>query len=227
MTSPSSKAPRALVLLFALIALPAYSQQATPRLLQVTRDVLKPGVEQDYDKIEDDAAKLCVTMHCPNPYLAIETIDDPKEVWILNGFDSEDQAKQVMAMYQQNASLLSALKDISTRKQPLLAEPSQSSVAGWVPVLSGGPPWSMADVRYLVITHTRGQPGAMGAVYAAEDGSLFEIRPAASVDEAKAKYATGDPTARIFEVRPKWALPDKSWVSADPTLWAHRTPAAN
>jgi hypothetical protein len=101
----------------------------------------------------------------------------------------------------------------------LLTGPSQSNLATWLPVLSGGPPWSMAGVHYLIITHTRGQPGAMGAVYQADDGSLFEIRLADTLDEAMTKFKTGDPTARIFEVRPNWALPDKAWVALDPATW--------
>jgi len=227
MTRPSSKWLGSLSLLLAFCAAPAFAQTATPKLLQISRDVLKPGVEQDYGRIEADAAKLCVTMHCPNPYLAIATIDDPKEVWFLNGFESEQHAAQVAAAYRGNAALTNALSDITTRKTPLLTAPAQSNLAAWLPVLSGGPPWSLADAPYLVITHTRGQPGAMGAVYAADDGSLFEIRPAATLEEAKAKFATGDPSARIFEVRPDWALPDKAWVAADPKTWGQRTTAAS
>ena len=225
MRTHSSKWLGGLASLLGIIAIPAYAQ--TPHIMQVSRDVLKPGVEQDYARIENEAARLCVTMHCPNPYLALETIDDPREVWIVNGFDSEDQAKQVLGAYQQNSSLLSALKDVSSRKQPLLSEPTQSNLASWLIVLSGGPPWwNIADVRYLIITRTRGQSGAMGAVYAADDGSTYEIRPAATLEEAQQKFKTGDPTARIFEVKPNWALPDKSWVAANPALWAHSTPIA-
>jgi hypothetical protein len=211
--------------LLALVAIPTFAQ--TPQLIQVSRDVLKPGVEQDYAKIEEEAARLCVTAHCPNPYLAIETVDEPKEVWIINGFDSEDQAKQVLGAYQQNAQLVSGLKDISARKQALLAEPSQSSLASMLVVLSGGPPWwNIADVHYLIITRTRGQSGAMGAVYAADDGATFEFRIASTLEDAQQKFKTGDPTARIFEVKPSWGLPDKSWVARNPTLWAHSTPIA-
>jgi hypothetical protein len=225
MKTRSSKWFGGWVALLAMASIPAYAQ--TPHILQVSRDVLKPGTEPDYAKIEDDAVKLCVSMHCPNPYLALETVDDPKEVWIINGFDSEDQARQTLAAYQQNISLLSAMKDVAARKQPLLAEPSQSNVASLLVVLSGGPPyWSMADAHYLIITHTRGQPGAMGAVYAADDGSTYEIRFATTLDEAREKFKTGDPNARIFEVRPNWALPDKTWIAANPTLWAHSTPVA-
>jgi hypothetical protein len=225
MKTLSSKWFRGWIAVLGIASMAAHAQ--TPHVLQISRDVLKPGVEQDYAKIEDDAVKLCVSMHCPNPYLALETVDDPKEVWILNGFDSEDQARQVLAAYQQNTSLLSALKDIGTRKQALLAEPSESNVASWLVVLSGGPPyWSMADARYLIITHTRGQPGAMGAVYAAADGSTYEIRFAGTLEEARQRYKTGDPDARIFEVRPNWALPDKTWIAANPTFWAHSTPVA-
>jgi hypothetical protein len=97
MTTPSSKWSGGLGLLLALFAVPAFAQTATPKVLLVYRDVLKPGVEQDYGKIEDDAAKLCASMHCPNPYLAIETVDDPKEVWFLNGFESEQQQAQIAA----------------------------------------------------------------------------------------------------------------------------------
>jgi hypothetical protein len=204
MKTQSSKWFGGWIALLGMAAVPAYAQ--TPHVMQVARDVLKPGVEQDYAKIEDDAVKLCVSMHCPNPYLALETVDDPKEVWIINGFDSEDQARQVLGAYQQNAQLMSALKDLAARKQPLLAQSSEGNLASLLVVLSGGPPWwSMADAHYLIITHTRGQPGAMGAVYAADDGSIYEIRFATTLDEAHQKYKNGDPGARIFEVQPKWA----------------------
>jgi len=45
----------------------------TPRILQIYRDFLEPGAETAYREIEEDAARICSRLKCPNPYLAIES----------------------------------------------------------------------------------------------------------------------------------------------------------
>jgi|HubBroStandDraft_1064217.scaffolds.fasta_scaffold262396_2 hypothetical protein len=211
MTSLSRVSVGSFASLLALSAIPAFTQEYTPQVLRVHSEVIKPGAEQEYARIEEDAAHACVAQHCANPYMAIETVSDPKEVWVISAYESAQQAQ---------ASRESADSDLAMRKQPLLAAPAQDAVASWVPALSGRPAWTMPGGRFLIITHTRGQPGAIGTVYAAEDGYLYEIRSAASLDEAKARQARGDPNARIFELRPNWGFPAKEWVAANPALWS-------
>jgi hypothetical protein len=212
--------------LLAISSAPVFAQVRTPQLLQFYRESPKAGAEQEYAKAAEDAARLCAQMHCPQAFVAIETINDPKEVWYLTPFDSQAHMEQIAAAYKQNAALTSAMGDLMARRQTFCGSPSAVSITNWLPVFSGGPPWSIPDARFLIITHTRGQPGAMGAVYNADDGSLFEIRPAATMDEAKVKFSAGDPNARIFEVQPKWSWPAKEWSAANPAVWGSASGSA-
>jgi len=207
----TSKLIAALSLGLAFVPLMVQGEEHTPSVIRVHIDVLKPGAEQDFAKLAEEGARNCAQSHCSTGYLMIESVTEPKEVWVLNGFDSLEAA--------QAAGVATGALGDASRKQAFLGKPPEDLLASWVAALSGRPDWEMPGGRFLVISHTRGQPGAVGTVYAAEDGSLFEIRSAASLDEAKFKLTRGDPTARIFEIHPGWGVPAKDWIAADPGFW--------
>ena len=60
---------RVTVALLLLLPLPLLAQQAPPRFMHIYRDSLKGGVDPAYRAIEEDGARICVDLHCPNPYL--------------------------------------------------------------------------------------------------------------------------------------------------------------
>ena len=77
------------------VVMPIYAQAQPPRILQIYRDFLKPGAETPYRTVEEDAAHICRDLKCPHPYLAIESLTGPKEVWFLNAIESVAEQKQV------------------------------------------------------------------------------------------------------------------------------------
>ena len=54
-----------------------------PQMLQIVRESLNEGSEAAYRTIEEDAARICADLNCPNAHLAMESLTGPKEVWWL------------------------------------------------------------------------------------------------------------------------------------------------
>src|SRR5262245_40501989 len=79
---------------------------ATPQILQIYREPLRPGYEALYDAFERETARTAASLGCPHPYLAIESITGPKEVWWLNGYESLEEQRQVSDDYNRNAPLM-------------------------------------------------------------------------------------------------------------------------
>lgn len=70
-------------LAFALFLIPLVSSTKPPRNLLIYRDTLLPGRAAAYRDIEEDAARICAEMHCPNHHLAIESLTGATEVcWL-------------------------------------------------------------------------------------------------------------------------------------------------
>jgi hypothetical protein len=95
------------------------AQARTPQILEVSRDYLKPDAVAANRKLERRAEDLCRTLGFTHPYLTIESVSGPAEMWYLNGFDSEAAVEKLRREYQQNTKLLAALDDITRQKVPL------------------------------------------------------------------------------------------------------------
>src|SRR4029453_3081750 len=50
---------------------------APPWMLQIARETLHPGGEDQYREIEEDAARICAELGCPNAHLAVESLTRP------------------------------------------------------------------------------------------------------------------------------------------------------
>ena len=207
---------RAMIVLLALLPPPLLPQQAAPRFLYIYRDSLKRGVDSAYRAIENDAARICADLRCPNPYLALETVSGPHEAWWLNAFASEADTARVANAYATNRALSDALGAIARRKAPLIGTPVQG-FAVYRHELSRGAPWSVVGARFMVVTITRDHPPTDGSAWAMADSNLYVLRPARTRREAEALARHGD--ARIFAVRPSWSMPAPEWVVADPDFW--------
>src|SRR6202162_3040155 len=90
-----------------------------PQILEISRDYLKPDAVAANRKLERRAEDLCRTLGFTHPYLTIESVSGPAEMWYLNGFDSEAEVEKLRREYQQNTKLLAALGDITPQKVPL------------------------------------------------------------------------------------------------------------
>lgn len=212
---------RTIVALVLLLSPPLLAQQADPRFMYIYRDSLKRGVDSAYGTIEDDGARICADLRCPNPYLAIESLSGPREAWWLNVFTSQADTTRVANVYATNRPLSDALAAVAKRKAALIGTPVQG-FAVYHHELSLGPAWPVAGARYIVVTLTRSRRQRDGSVWAMADSTLYVLRPVRTRREAEA-LAQQD-GARVFAVRPNWSMPAPEWVRADPGFW-RRAPA--
>jgi hypothetical protein len=195
-----------------------------PALVQLYHERLKPGAEATYSKNEEGIAGVCARFQCPNPYLALESVAGPKEVWWLNAFASKADRDRVGRAYEQNVEVTAALRDLAQRKKELLYEP-EDFVATYRPDLSVGCAWRMEGARFFVMTRTGADGSASGCVFDAPPATRFVIAPAATRAEADRRAAGVGPHAKIWAIRPAWSLPAAAWIAADPDFW-RTSPAA-
>src|SRR5262245_49619609 len=96
-----------------LLLLPALlGTQPPPRILFIHRDSLKQGVDSAYRAIEEEAARICAELRCPNPYLGLESLSGTHEAWWINAFDSAADTMRVVSAYAANRPLMDALGTI-------------------------------------------------------------------------------------------------------------------
>jgi hypothetical protein len=183
-----------------------------PKILQIYRDFPKLESFSDYAEIEEDAARICVELHCPHPFLAMESITSPKEVWFLSGFKSQADRDNVVLNYTNNSALKAALQQIAARKSGLIADPIEL-FANFRPGMSRGLLWTLGQSNFVVATLTLLSLKVEGTVYETEDGKRLIMKSAQSRGEAQ-KLAAASPDTQIFAVRPQWSMPGKNWTIA-------------
>src|SRR5437660_12853369 len=88
-------------------------------ILFIAREPLVAGRENAYREIEEETARLSARLGCPHPYLAMESLTGPKEIWWFTGFDSPEDQRQVGEAYQKNAPFSAALQKNRDRKSPV------------------------------------------------------------------------------------------------------------
>lgn len=201
-----------------LLTVSSGAQERPPQNLLIHRDVLKSGVEMTYKAIEEDAARFCAELKCPNFHLALESLREPKEVLWLTAYESEAEKQMIIDAYAANKPLTEALAGISKRREGLLSSDVDHFTAHRAD-LSRGDPWNPAGARFAVVTMTKRGDRVDGSVYEASDGTRFVLRAFKKRELADAAAAAGGTEARVFAVRPYWGLPAKEWIAADPEFW--------
>src|ERR1700746_1764510 len=91
-------------------------RERPPRSLQICRDFIEPGRDLAFRAIEEDAARICAELSCPNAHLAMESLTGTKEVWWLTPYESDADRARVADGYAGNPPLVAALGRISKRK---------------------------------------------------------------------------------------------------------------
>jgi hypothetical protein len=195
---------------FALIlgvATDGIAQARPPQILYISRDYLKTDAVAANRKLERRAEDLCRTLGFTHPYLTIESVSEPAEMWYLNGFDSQAEVDKLTRQYQQNTKLLAALNDITQQKVTLKRQDSTEEFAHLRPDLSRGDPWTIGRGQFFVIVLFDGDPPMNGTVFEMKDGSRMLVRTAKSSSDAHVLAASAGSTARIyrsfFYFRPK------------------------
>ncbi len=197
------------------------AQAQPPPLLQVVREPLKPGADAAFGAIEEERARLSATLGCPHPYLAAETVTGSKEVWWFNGYESETQRQQVYDAYAKNTPLMAAFEKSAKPKAELTLR-SIEAFASYRSNRSDGPPWTLGQGRYLVITRRESAARLVGTVFESAEGVVFVIRSARTREDAEAMRASSGPETTVLAVRPSWSFPAADWIAADPEFWRPR-----
>ena len=193
--------------------------QTPPAILQVYRESWAAGHNEQNARIENEATDICLRLRCPHPYLGIESLDEPKEVWFFNSYTSAEDVKNVSDAYAGNRALVAALGGIAQRKSRINPEPV-NVFAKYRADLSRGEAWALGTGRFFVIAMSNHTEPLPGTVFEADDGTFFTISAFHSRGEALAvAHRFG---ARVFAVRPRWSMPAAKWKQRDPGLWAHR-----
>ena len=186
-------------------------------ILFIAREPLVPSRENAYREIEEETARLSAELGCPHPYLAMESLTGPKEIWWFNGFDSPEDRRQVAEAYEKNVPFSAALKRNRDRKAPVTGKVSEI-VAQYRPDMSSGVPWILGHGRFLVIAVTNDRPCGAGSVFQAPDGTFFVFSSARTRKQAD-RLAASIPGSTVAVVRPSFSFPAKDWVAADPRFW--------
>ena len=96
------------------------AEERPPQLLQIYRDFVQRGGEEAFRQVEEDAARICADLDCPNVHLAMESLAAPVEVWWLTPYLSEADKQRVADGYAHNAALMAALEGNAKRKAGLV-----------------------------------------------------------------------------------------------------------
>jgi len=190
-----------------------------PKILFVYREFWKEGTQSDLNRIEFDAARMCIKLGCPHPYLALESITGSKEVWYLNGFRSDEEQERVREEYRKK-DLFATMSRFNQQRAPFESEPGKESYSNYRPDLSSGVPWSMGRGRFLVIAIAEGERKSRGTVFATKEAIRFVVVPAQTRTEADAKLSSAGRGAKIFAVRPHFSMAAAEWVAADADFWS-------
>jgi len=188
-----------------------------PPILFIAREPLVAGRENTYRKIEEETARLSAKLGCPHPYLAMESLTGPKEIWWFNGFDSPEDQRRVAEGYERNAPFSAALKKNRDRKAAVTGTVIEV-VAKYRPDLTSGVPWILGHGRFVVIVVTKDRPSSPGTVFQAADGAFFLFSPARTRKQAN-HLAASIPGSTVVVVRPSFSFPAKDWVAANPRFW--------
>ena len=112
---------------FVSLALPAFAQIApvtpAPEILQISRDPVKPGKIAEYTKIEGEAAMACYHANTW-PYMTLQSITGPQEVWFVSGFDSYASMEKSAEPFARNSTLAADLGRLTEAKSNLVSDPN-------------------------------------------------------------------------------------------------------
>jgi hypothetical protein len=188
-----------LTLFFGFTMIVPAQDDRPPQILEIYRDYLKPDSVAKNRKLERRAEHLCRTLGFSHPYLTIESVSGPAEMWYLNGFDSQAEVEQLGHSYQRNAPLVAALDAIVARKAPLKRADSTNEFARYRPDLSRGNPWILGRGRFLVIAFFAADSPLDGTVFEMENGQRMVIRGAQTSAQANALLGSAGPKANVFQ----------------------------
>ena len=159
-------------------------------------------------------AEACARLGCPNPYLALESVDAPKEVWWFVEHTDEAAIERLGRAYAANPPLLAALNELAAQKNGIAEQPVEH-IMKYRSARSVAVAWRVGSDEFVVIAV--GAEG--GAVFESASLTRLAVVSTPSLDDARAAAARLGSSARIFRARPSWSRAAEAWLAANPTLW--------
>src|SRR6516225_6865888 len=133
---PGTKTMLKLLPLVLGLALQTSARAQAARILYISREFWKPGHEAALSRIEAEAARVCIGLGVPHPYLGVESLTGSKEVWYINGFASTEELAQVTEAYSKNQQLLAAMNRFAQQRTEFKSQPNRERTATYRPELS-------------------------------------------------------------------------------------------
>jgi hypothetical protein len=208
--------------LMLMLALQPSVRAQAPRILFISREFWKSGHEEALNRIEAEAARTCIDLGVPHPYLGIESLTGSKEVWYINGFASSQELGQITKAYEKNPELLAAMNRFAQQRTNFESHPNSEGIATYSAELSRGSELEIGKDPFLVIAVTKNKPHGDGTVFETSDGVRFVVSTAKTRSEADAKLSAAGPDAKIFAVRPEFSMPAAEWVASNPSFWVSK-----
>lgn len=187
-----------------------------PKVIQIYREVIKPGHSPAHAKTEAGWPAAFTKANWPSHYIAMTSYSGPNEAWFISGWDSyaayENDAREI----EKNAALQAELDRLSAADGDHLAN-SISMFATYREDLSYRAAVNIPEMRYFVLTTYRVKPGR-GADFAAARKIVQAAHEKANMDEHWATYqvTSGAPAGTYLLL-----LPMKSMAGLDAAQEMH------
>lgn len=193
---------------------------AAPKLIQIYREMVKPGHNAAHEKTEMGWPKAHKASKVPAHYLAMTSITGQNEAWYTSGYESYEAWEKQLNAEMGDAVLSAELSRLTTADGDHL-EGWRSIVARFREELSLRPPINIGSYRYMTIVTVRVRPGLQG--------KFVEARKAIKAAHEKAGLKD---YYSIFEVQsgmmgPTYLIfiPMKSLKEADEAAVMHQSAA--
>ena len=146
---------------FVFLGLPLPAQLAPvwapPEILQLYRDPVKPGKLADYAKLENEAAHACSRANTW-PYLTLQAVTGPQEVWFVSGFESYAAMEKSAEPFVRNTALAADMGRLMENKANLVSDP-QTVFLRYRDDLSRNSGLMRPHTRFFAVTMVTVHPG--------------------------------------------------------------------
>lgn len=136
----------------------APAEQPSPNVLQIYREVVKPGKTSAHEKVEVGWPRAYAKAKWPTNYLAIVSVTGPSEAWFITGYESFAALQQEQTNSEQATALKAETDQLSAQDGEFLSD-FRSMIAVYRDDMSYGARSNLALMRYFTITRYLVRPG--------------------------------------------------------------------
>ena len=194
----------------------AATPPSPPKVLQIYREVVKPGHGAAHTKNEAGWPAAFTKVSSPAHYLALTSTSGPNEAWFITGWDSYAAYEKDSLDSEKNEALQAELERLSTADGDHLSNLT-SMFATYREDLSYRPGVNIPQMRYFQIVTFRLKPGR-GAEFAAARKIVQDVHEKLNMDEHWATFqvTSGAPAGTYLMF-----LPMKSMAEIDAAQEMH------